>query len=333
VVASHQPGRELRLVRNPRFREWSRAARPDGYPDEILLTVADDPTDALTDIERGSLDTAVFERLPPAQLERLAVRSPAQLRAATLPSTLFVALNRSTPPFDRLDARRAVAYALDREELIGIGGGPASGRPTCQVLPPNFPAYEPYCPYTRDPRDDGVWRGPDMEEARRLVASSRTGGAAVVVRSPPGLSREARQVAETLRQIGYRATARLTSDEQWLQDAYGPDPDLVQVAVTGWLIDYLSPSTFFEQLRCGTRDPARFCDPAIDRRMDEALALQATDPAAADELWAGIDRDLTDQAPWVGYATPADVQFLAERVGNFQHHPVWRTLLDQLWVR
>ena len=40
VIASYQPGREVRLVRNPHFHVWSRAARPDGYPDEILVTVA-----------------------------------------------------------------------------------------------------------------------------------------------------------------------------------------------------------------------------------------------------------------------------------------------------
>ena len=90
----------------------------------------------------------------------------------------------------------------------------------------------------------------------------------------------------------------------------------VQVAVTGGRIDYPAPSTFFEQLRCGALDPSRFCDPAIDRQMDEALALQATDPAAADELWARIDRAVTDQAPWVGYATPARVRFLSDRAGN-----------------
>ncbi len=332
MVASHRPGRELRLVRNPRFREWSRAARPDGYPDEILLTVAGE-AEALKDIEEGRLDTALFERIAPAQLERLAVQYPGRLRAPLVSATLLVALNTTLPPFDRLDARRAVAYALDRDELIRILGGPQYGRPTCQVLPPNFPAHEPYCPYTRDPRDDGVWRGPDLEEAKRLVARSGTAGAAVVVRNSPELTREARHVAESLRQLGYRATARLTSNEEWLADAYGPDPGAVQVAVTGWIIDYPAPSTFFEQLRCGAADPSRFCDPAIDRQMDEALALQTTDPAAADELWAGIDRALTDQAPWVGYATPASVRFLSDRVGNFQHHPVWGVLLDQLWVR
>lgn len=156
----------------------------------------------------------------------------------------------------------------------------------------------------------------------------------MVVRTDPHFPREAGQVAALLRRLGYRASARITSDERWLADAYGPEPrSPFQVALTGWTIDYPAPSTFFDQLRCGSLDPSRFCDPAIDRRMDEALALQATDPAAADERWAEIDRTLTDQAAWIGYATPSQTALLSARIGNVQHHPVWGMLLDQLWVR
>ena len=37
MIARFRPRRELTLVRNPRFREWSKAAQPDGYPDRITL--------------------------------------------------------------------------------------------------------------------------------------------------------------------------------------------------------------------------------------------------------------------------------------------------------
>ena len=137
-----------------------------------------------------------------------------------------------------------------------------------------------------------------------------------------------------LRQLGYRATARVSSTDEWLADAYGGAPGRsVQVGLTAWVIDYPAPSTFFDQLRCGTPDPSHFCDPAIDRQMNAALAVQATDPAAADRRWATIDRELTDQATWIGYATPQHPQFVSARVGNVLFHPVWWTLLDQLWVQ
>ena len=40
MIESYVPGRALTLVRNPYFRVWSRAARPDGFPDEIQFRLA-----------------------------------------------------------------------------------------------------------------------------------------------------------------------------------------------------------------------------------------------------------------------------------------------------
>jgi YVTN family beta-propeller protein len=37
VIAGYVPGRQLRFVRNPHFRVWSTAARPSGYPDELVF--------------------------------------------------------------------------------------------------------------------------------------------------------------------------------------------------------------------------------------------------------------------------------------------------------
>ena len=44
MIESFDPKRGVRLVRNPRFREWSPPAQPAGYPDEIALRFVADPT-------------------------------------------------------------------------------------------------------------------------------------------------------------------------------------------------------------------------------------------------------------------------------------------------
>ena len=36
VIANYEPGRQLELVRNPHFREWSPTAQPQGFADEIV---------------------------------------------------------------------------------------------------------------------------------------------------------------------------------------------------------------------------------------------------------------------------------------------------------
>jgi hypothetical protein len=46
-----------------------------------------------------------------------------------------------------------------------------------------------------------------------------------------------------------------------------------------------------------------------------------------------IDRELVAEAPWVPLYNPRDPTVLSARVGNYQFHPYWSLLIDQLWVR
>jgi peptide/nickel transport system substrate-binding protein len=78
---------------------------------------------------------------------------------------------------------------------------------------------------------------------------------------------------------------------------------------------------------------AQFCDPAIDAKMKRATAIQAQDPPAAALLWQEVERDLLAQAPIVPVVNRSNVDFVSERVGNYQYHPQWRPLLSQPWVK
>ena len=44
------------LARNPYFREWSHAARPDGYPDRIVVQGLVSDETAMTEVEHGTVD-------------------------------------------------------------------------------------------------------------------------------------------------------------------------------------------------------------------------------------------------------------------------------------
>jgi len=58
-------------------------------------------------------------------------------------------------------------------------------------------------------------------------------------------------------------------------------------------------------LSCGgTVNFAQFCSPSVDAAIRDALRLQTTDPAAANDLWGRIDRMVVDQAAWVPLVTP-----------------------------
>jgi peptide/nickel transport system substrate-binding protein len=78
---------------------------------------------------------------------------------------------------------------------------------------------------------------------------------------------------------------------------------------------------------------SEFCSPGIDLEMRRAAAAQKTDPSRANELWAEVDHALVDRAVVIPTVSPRFPVFVSDRVGNYQSHPLWGTLLDQLWVK
>jgi hypothetical protein len=61
-----------------------------------------------------------------------------------------------------------------------------------------------------------------------------------------------------------------------------------------------------------------FCEQRIEAMIDRAIGMQIEDPAAASALWAEIDREIVDQAPYVWLVNPPGFEFVPERVSNYQ---------------
>ena len=325
------------LVRNPRFREWSPQAQPGGYPDRIVVRYDVPPGQAVADLEGGRADALLSP--PPASLGQLATRYTSQLHSGPVVATFALTLNTRIPPFNSLDARRALNYAIDRKTMIALAGGPLTAQPTCQILPPTMPGYQPYCPYSLHPTPNGAWTAPDLARARQLVRASGTRGDPVTVNlgSLPSEFPDpatARHVASVLDRLGYRATVRPVRGNG--NSATQADPrNRVQIGYLTWFEDFPAPWDFIGPLLtcAGNTNWAEFCNRGIDAQVQRALTLQARGLAAAERSWATIDHELTDQAPWVPLYTPRHLTVLSAHVGNYQFHPLWNLLLDQLWVR
>ncbi len=80
----------------------------------------------------------------------------------------------------------------------------------------------------------------------------------------------------------------------------------------------------------GRHQPVALLRPE-DRCPDGAGAV-ASGPEAIG-TWRRVEAALAAQAPTVPLANAKDTALVAERVGNYQHHPLWGPLLDQLWVK
>lgn len=322
MIASYAPGRQLRFVRNPHFREWSRSARPDGYVEEIVLKLGLSDRERIAAVVRGDADVADLTLSGASEIARLRSRFGSRLHSDPGPLVVFMFLNPRTPPFDDAQVRRALNLAVNREAVARTVGGSYTASPTCQVLPPNYAGYEPYCPYERD-----------LDEARRLVASSRTRRQEIVVYARASDTRSFGHVVSALRGLGYRARLKTIAAGDYFTEIEKAGGSRIQAGFVGWIAAIPSPAEYFQSLLDYLGDVAGYSDKQVSAQVARALELQQTDLAAANEVWARVDRLLTDRDYLVPLYNPRANAFVSERVGNYQFHLFNYVLLDQLWVR
>ena len=332
MIAAYVPGKKFTLARNPYFRQWSFAAQPDGYPDVIDFRKLADGK-AAAEVIAGRADVTGFSGTAAVRAD-LARRYSAQFKEQLLAETSFEYLNTAIAPFDDIRVRQALNYAVDRNRLVAIMGATARFRVTCQILPPNFPSYRWYCPYTTGARD-GRYHGPDLVKAKELVRLSGTRGMAVTIRGTAEVHELNSYVATVLRQLGYTVKLREVSSTL--------DPGLLRalwhVQITsapGWIADYPAGSNFYDAVfSCKTAMAGAgwYCNPQVERAAAEARQAQVSDPAKASSLWTEVDRLITDDAPVVALGNATSATLISTRVGNYQSSPMVGPLLSQMWVR
>ena len=339
--AQYSPTKQIKLVRNKYFKLWSKDAQPEGLPDVILQKFGLSVNAEVTQVENGQADW-VFDTVPADRLPELSSKFADQVHINPLTAVWYIALNTTIPPFNNLKARQAVNFATDRNALVKIYGGPRLATPTCQVLPPGFPGYKAYCPYTKNP-GSGKWTAPDMAKAKQLVAASGTKGMTVKVNSDTAAVDKdiGEYFVGLLKQLGYNAQPQFLSPD--IQYPFCQNSkNKVQFCWSSWYQDYPAASDFLNiLLGCDSIHPnsnaspniAQFCDKGIQAKMDAALHLGITDQNAANEKWAEVDRAVTDQAPWVSLFNPKYLNFVSTRVKGFVFSPQWYFLIDQASVK
>jgi peptide/nickel transport system substrate-binding protein len=342
MIQKYVPDQQMVFVRNPNFKEWSREAQPDGYPDKILMKLGLSVSDAVTQIERGQADWS-YDAPPADRLGEIGDKYKDQFHINPVPQNYHMAINTRVAPFDKLEVRQALNFATDRNAVLQLWGGKALGKISCQILPFNFPGNQPYCPYTKNPGT--TWTGPDMAKAQQLVDKSGTKGQKVTIISTPDETTKAINLyfVSLLRKLGYKASIKTLNSS--VQYSYVQDSaNKAQLSFSYWYPDYTSASNFmttvvgcdgFRPHSTSSPNLSEFCDPAIQKKTEQALKLAQTDQDGANKLWAEVDKETTDQAPLVTLFINNRLDFVSKRLGNFQFNGsvTGNFMIDQAWVQ
>ena len=344
MIDHYTPNQEILLVRNPDFRQWSKDAQPAGYPDQIEIRLSLTTEAEVTQIEQNQADW-MYDQPPNDRLNEIATKYPNQVHLNPVPQVYHMAMNTRVAPFDNLKVRQAVNYATDRSAIVKAWGGPQLATPTCQVLPPDFPGYQPYCPYTVN-AGDGKWHGPDLAKAKQLIAESGTKGQKIAVICTPDEASKSvcLYFVSLFKQLGYDSSIKVLSaavEYPYVQDS----SNKAQISFSYWYPDYPSGADFFDVVvgchgyhanSTASANLAEFCDPHIQAMTAQAIKTSVTNRDAANQQWAAVDKATTDQAPWISLFLPRHIDFTSSRVGNYIFDPnvlVGGMLLDQVWVK
>ena len=341
TIESYDPNKQLKIVRNPHFKEWSKDAQPDGYPDVVVMDFGLTDEAEVTAVANDQADWA-FDPPPADRLAEIGTKYKDQVHVTPLTAMWYAPMNVNIPPFNNEKARQAVSYAIDRNAAVKLFGGKVLAQPVCQILPPGFPGNEPYCPFTKNP-GGGKYNGPDMEMAKKLMEESGQKGQPVTVISEDSAVSKAvgTYLQSVLNELGFKAELKPISSN--IQFTYIQNTNnKVQISVTQWYQDYPAASDFlnilfgcdsFHEGSDSSINIAGICDKEIDGKMKAALKLAVTDEVGANKMWAEIDKAMTDKAAAAILFTPKHVDFVSKRLGNFQFNPQYYFMVYQAWVQ
>jgi ABC-type transport system substrate-binding protein len=135
ILSEYQIGQTLKLKKNINY--WGEKAKVDG----IIMNLAGGVSMAMyenDEIDITGVGLADLERVkdPNDPLNRDLVNVPPQF------SLNYIGFNVNIPPFDDVNFRKALSYAVDKE-IIADKVYSGLTKPSYSIIPPGFPGYSP----------------------------------------------------------------------------------------------------------------------------------------------------------------------------------------------
>jgi peptide/nickel transport system substrate-binding protein len=130
-----------------KFPNYWQKGKP--HLDGIEFRIINDPSSRVQSLQSGQIDALMTEQ--PATIERFRTEAGYVQVEDLAAEESFIMLNTATPPFDNINARRALAYGTDRRALVDtVGNGlqPDATQPYIEseewyVRDHGYPSYDP----------------------------------------------------------------------------------------------------------------------------------------------------------------------------------------------
>lgn len=273
--------------------------------DELILRPIPDASTRTVELETGGID--LMPSVAPQDVERLKQNADLKVETATGANFRFLFFNTEKPPFNDKRMRQAVAYAINKDQIVKTiypGVAQVANGP----IPPMSFAY--------DKSFKGIEYNP--EKAKALLQEIGNVPPIEFLISSGDLNvREGQLIQAMLTAAGFKATVKTLEWGAFLDTTKNGN---YQFARLGWTTTPEPNELVYNRYHTGKPDfnTSRYSNKQLDELLDNGLLEQ--DQAKRTQMYQEAQRIIVDEVPEFHMFHEARVYGLNKKVQGFQAH-------------
>ncbi|AYY12741.1 ABC transporter substrate-binding protein [Actinobacteria bacterium YIM 96077] len=274
--------------------------------DAVEFRYISEATTALTSLRAGDIHWT--DNIAPQAVEDLQGDEEVELGMSPSVDYWYLALNQEREPWDEVEARQAIAYGIDREQIVEAAQfGAATINQT--AIPEHNLWHHEYAPYEHNPDEAAsLLESAGVDEGQQLDV--------MVVQETEGVQ-IAQALESQLADIGIEVTIEQEPESTWLDRQSEGDFDAFMWSWVG----NLDPFGFYHaQHVCdGGLNFQGYCNPDVDELLNEAAG--ETDQDARKELYDQAAEMIVDDVSYLYLYNPDVVQAWVPGLDGYEVRP------------
>jgi peptide/nickel transport system substrate-binding protein len=213
-----------------------------------------------------------------------------------------MAINSKVAPFDKVECRKAVQYAIDKVSVQTAEGGPIRGDIASTVLPPDIPGYEKSDAYATTGSKGDVAKA--KEQLKACGKSSISTNISARSDRQPEID-AATAIINSLKKVGINATLKQYPSGKYFTDYAGvpkfTEKQNIGLIMMQWGADWPSGYGFLQQIlngkaisQSGNTNLSQYDNKKVNDLLSKAIATQ--DTATRNGIYTQIDKQTMDDA-------------------------------------
>ncbi|RAG82069.1 ABC transporter substrate-binding protein [Streptacidiphilus pinicola] len=324
VIENYVANKGFDMVRN-KYWDKSTDSLHSALPDKITFTVTTNADDLDSRLLDGSIDVDAAQRGVQTAAQGKILTTPS-LKADTVDAPAatirYISIQTKVAPFDNVDCRKAVEYAISGTDQQTARGGKWAGQLATNMLPPAIPGSDNYDPYNLAAGQSQV-----TQAKAELAKCGKPNGFSTTIAARSTSPKDVKQAVAAqaaLKAIGVTADIKQYDGSQSGSTVGSPDwmhSNSIGLNVFGWGSDYPTGSGMLSVLidgrlisKSGNNNYSEINDPQINGWIDDAA--KASDPATAAADYTKINHRVMDLALYFPGVVEQSLNYYNPRLTN-----------------